>query len=206
MDYMSWLPTILLVWIIGFVAVAVVVIIALRAAAHNKRSRAAYDNLLGECNELRMELKAAQRQIEVLQNNPPPTEKDDIVELESHQSTYLHPNAEVMRLFERLKSLMESENLYCQVGIGRKELSARLCTNENYLYSIVRQATGLTLQDWINEYRLTYAKEMLTTMKEFDVLQVAMASGFGTVRTLQRQFKRKYNMSPIDFYRSTHTS
>lgn len=73
-----------------------------------------------------------------------------------------------------------------------------------YAMTVFRKCTGMTLNDYINLMRLSYAQAML--MKDgASVLAVAMESGFGSLSAFNKSFRRIAGMSPSDFRRDVRS-
>ncbi|MBJ3785451.1 helix-turn-helix domain-containing protein [Devosia sediminis] len=69
-----------------------------------------------------------------------------------------------------------------------------------YAMTVFKKSTGMTLNDYINLMRLSYAQALL--MKdEASVLAVAMDSGFGSLSAFNKSFRKMAGMSPSDFRR-----
>ena len=80
-----------------------------------------------------------------------------------------------------------------------------------YAMSVFKKSTGMTLNEYVNLLRLSYAQSML--MKdETNVLHVAMESGFGSLSAFNSAFRKICGRSPSDFRRdsrarsSTHST
>ncbi len=69
-----------------------------------------------------------------------------------------------------------------------------------YAMTVFKKSTGMTLNDYINLMRLSYAQAMLMR-DEDNVLAIAMASGFGSLSAFNKSFRKIANMSPSDFRR-----
>ncbi|ODT70855.1 MAG: AraC family transcriptional regulator [Pelagibacterium sp. SCN 63-23] len=69
-----------------------------------------------------------------------------------------------------------------------------------YAMTVFRKHTGMTLNDYINLMRLSYAQAMLMR-DEASVLAVAMESGFGSLSAFNKSFRKIAGMSPSDFRR-----
>ena len=69
-----------------------------------------------------------------------------------------------------------------------------------YAMTVFKKCTGMTLNDYINLMRLSYAQALL--MKdETSVLSVAMDAGFGSLSAFNKSFRKMAGMSPSDFRR-----
>jgi AraC-like DNA-binding protein len=82
---------------------------------------------------------------------------------------------------------IESVDIATAVGIHPK-----------YAMSIFKKTTGMTLNEYVNLLRLSYAQAKL--MKEdANVINVAMESGFGSLSAFNKSFRKLAGMSPSDF-------
>lgn len=73
-----------------------------------------------------------------------------------------------------------------------------------YAMTVFKKSTGMTLNDYINLMRLSYAQAML--MKdEASVLAIAMESGFGSLSAFNKSFRKIAGMSPSDFRRDVRS-
>jgi AraC-like DNA-binding protein len=69
-----------------------------------------------------------------------------------------------------------------------------------YAMNVFKKSTGMTLNEYLNLLRLSYAQALL--MKEdANVLRVAMESGFGSLSAFNKSFRKLAGMSPSDFRR-----
>ena len=64
-----------------------------------------------------------------------------------------------------------------------------------------KKTTGKTLVEYLNGIRVTHAKNLLLTT-DMTVTDISYDCGFGSVRNLNREFFKKYNLSPTE-YRKT---
>nr|WP_314260426.1 helix-turn-helix domain-containing protein [uncultured Devosia sp.] len=73
-----------------------------------------------------------------------------------------------------------------------------------YAMSVFKKSTGMTLNDYVNLMRLSYAQALLM-QDEANVLQVAMDSGFGSLSAFNKSFRKISGTSPSDFRRDVRT-
>ena len=69
-----------------------------------------------------------------------------------------------------------------------------------YAMNVFKKSTGMTLNDYVNLMRLSYAQALLM-QEEANVLQVAMDSGFGSLSAFNKSFRKIAVLSPTDFRR-----
>ncbi len=69
-----------------------------------------------------------------------------------------------------------------------------------YAMAVFKKSTGMTLNEYTNLMRLSYAQAMLMRDEE-NVLAIAMESGFGSLSAFNKAFRKVAGMSPTDFRR-----
>ena len=78
------------------------------------------------------------------------------------------------------------------------DIAAAADIHPKYAMNIFKKSTGMTLNEYVNLLRLSYAQAML--MHEgAKVLTVAMDSGFGSLSAFNKSFRKLAGMSPSDF-------
>ncbi|TPI09498.1 helix-turn-helix domain-containing protein [Mesorhizobium sp. B4-1-1] len=70
-----------------------------------------------------------------------------------------------------------------------------------YAMSLFKKSTGMTLNEYVNLLRLSYAQALLMH-EDANVLRVAMESGFGSLSAFNKSFRKLAGMSPSDFRRA----
>jgi AraC-like DNA-binding protein len=80
------------------------------------------------------------------------------------------------------------------------DIAAAAGIHPKYAMSIFRKSTGMTLNEYVNLLRLSYAQAMLMH-QDANVLRVAMDSGFGSLSAFNKSFRKLAGMSPSDFRR-----
>jgi AraC-like DNA-binding protein len=84
--------------------------------------------------------------------------------------------------------------------IDSVDIAAAAGIHPKYAMSVFRKSTGMTLNEYVNLLRLSYAQAML--MKDdVNVISVAMESGFGSLSAFNKSFRKLAGMSPSDFRR-----
>lgn len=80
------------------------------------------------------------------------------------------------------------------------ELAAELEMTPEHLSGLAMQVFRKPLREYLREKQLTYAEGLLRTLpREITVEEIALHSGFGTLRTFHRCFLEAYGMTPGAF-------
>ncbi|RWQ34717.1 MAG: helix-turn-helix domain-containing protein [Mesorhizobium sp.] len=80
------------------------------------------------------------------------------------------------------------------------DIAATADIHPKYAMSIFKKSTGMTLNEYVNLLRLSYAQALLMH-QDANVLRVAMDSGFGSLSAFNKSFRKLAGMSPSDFRR-----
>jgi AraC-like DNA-binding protein len=84
--------------------------------------------------------------------------------------------------------------------IDSVDIASHADIHPKYAMSIFKRSTGLTLNEYVNLLRLSYAQARLVN-DDANVLSVAMDSGFGSLSAFNKSFRRIAGKSPTDFRR-----
>ncbi|SFW74164.1 helix-turn-helix domain-containing protein [Chitinophaga sancti] len=105
------------------------------------------------------------------------------------------------QVLEKLEALLASEGLFAD-GIPSVQLiSERLNISPNYLSSLLKNLTGQSTQQHIQNKLINIAKQKLSTTG-LSVNEVAYELGFEHPQSFRKFFKAKTNMSPVEFRES----
>jgi AraC-like DNA-binding protein len=111
------------------------------------------------------------------------------------------------QVFNKLRELIEKEQLYKDPLLGRDILTQRLHVSRNTLANVIKNySDSRNLSDFINNYRLEYAAHLLITQKDIPVNEVAERSGFNSRNSFGDNFKRVYSMSPTQYRKAADQS
>jgi AraC-like DNA-binding protein len=78
------------------------------------------------------------------------------------------------------------------------DIAASADIHPKYAMSVFKKSTGMTLNEYVNLLRLSYAQALLMN-QDANVLRVAMDSGFGSLSAFNKSFRKLAGMSPSDF-------
>ena len=77
-----------------------------------------------------------------------------------------------------------------------EQVADRFHMSVSYFSKLFHEYTGMTFPEFINDLRLTYAKELLLSDRDLNVKRVAQLCGFGTTSYFSQQFTKKFGISP----------
>lgn len=83
-------------------------------------------------------------------------------------------------------------------SITIEQLSAHCGYSTFYMMKLFKQFTGITCIDYINNYRLNIAGELLLSTND-DVADIAYQVGYNNVSYFNRQFLAQYQLTPTQF-------
>ncbi|MDL2312377.1 helix-turn-helix domain-containing protein, partial [Bacteroidales bacterium OttesenSCG-928-B11] len=105
-------------------------------------------------------------------------------------------NSDRMKILEnKLIQTVKEKELYLKPNLKISDVAADLCTNRAYISRIVNQQLNLSFSDFINGYRVEYAKKLLETNPAIDNNTLAASAGFGSTLSMQRVFQQFENIS-----------
>jgi len=98
----------------------------------------------------------------------------------------------------QLNELMEAKQLYLDPDLSIITLSTELGTNRTYLSNLINQYLHTTFSNFVNAYRIRYAKNLL--QKTDDTIEdIVQASGFQSRTTFWRAFAQVVGCTPKEF-------
>jgi AraC-like DNA-binding protein len=88
--------------------------------------------------------------------------------------------------------------------IDSSDIACSADMHPKYAMSVFKKSTGMTLIEYVSLLRLSYAQALLMH-EDANVLQVAMDSGFGSLSSFNKCFRKIAGMSPSDFKREVRS-
>jgi AraC-like DNA-binding protein len=114
----------------------------------------------------------------------------------------LCPERRKDKLCNSIRDLILRDKAYRNPSITRDYVIEQLGTNRELFVEAFMYCFGMSFSEYINTLRL---KEAVIFLQQSDmsIENISEETGFGTVRTFQRQFQTKFGMSPKDYRNST---
>lgn len=108
-------------------------------------------------------------------------------------------NHDILTRMETLLNEYFESNNGLQKGVPTVEdLAQQLNLSSNYLSDVLRSLTGQSAQQHIQEKLIAKAKEYLS-LTNFSVAEIAYQLGFEHPQSFNKLFKKKVNISPLEF-------
>ena len=102
-------------------------------------------------------------------------------------------------LMERIRETMKSRKLFLNSNLKVADLAALLGTNSRYVSRCINVCENRSFSDFVNDYRIEYAKQLMIKHPEMKVGSAGTASGFSSEQTFFRIFKQATGQTPGDW-------
>jgi YesN/AraC family two-component response regulator len=123
-----------------------------------------------------------------------------------HQKFHLEETNQITQLVENKKDqeFLENLGLFIEKNIDSDQLSANVVAKElgmshSVLYKKIKTITGLSLIEYMRDYRLKKAKELLQT-KQYTLNEVCYQVGYSDRKYFSKLFKERFG-NPPSFYK-----
>lgn len=109
------------------------------------------------------------------------------------------PIAPSIDLMLQIDQLMKEQELFRRIGLKLQDVADLLNSNRTYVTDCIKSARGMTFTQYVNTYRVNYAKEQLLNQPEKKVSAIATDAGFTNEVSFFRAFKTLTGTTPSEF-------
>ena len=102
-------------------------------------------------------------------------------------------------LLARICDLMENEKPYLNSELKVADVAEMAGTNSRNVSDCIKAARGCSFSQFVNAYRIDYAKQLLVSEPDIKVVAVALQSGFANEMSFFRTFKAITSMTPKEW-------
>lgn len=104
-------------------------------------------------------------------------------------------------LYERMEYLLKEEQVFRNSDLRLNELASQLGTNRTYVSKLINNKENANFCDYINSFRIEYAKELLSSQDEEQLTldEIALKSGFSSLSSFYRVFTKMEKTSPAKY-------
>ena len=101
----------------------------------------------------------------------------------------------------RLEHIMRAEQVFLQPDLTLPKLAAAVDCSVNHLSQVINSGLGMSFFDYLNSYRIAYAKDLLATTdgRNRAILNIAFAVGFNSNSAFYAAFKKSVGQTPAQF-------
>lgn len=105
-------------------------------------------------------------------------------------------------LYHRMTVYMEKERPYLDSDFDLDRMSMAVGSNRGYVSRMINTCTGMNFRQYINEYRIRYAVELMKLNQgDWSAMDIAERSGFNNRPSFNMAFKLFMNMTPGEWIR-----
>lgn len=105
----------------------------------------------------------------------------------------------------RIRNIIDYTNENIARNITLKEIAENMHLSYHFLSHFIKEKIGMPFQDYVNTIRLSKAVKMLAKADQ-SITSIAYSSGFPSVNSFNRLFKKKYNCSPSEYRNASLSS
>lgn len=104
-------------------------------------------------------------------------------------------------LYKQMEYLLEKEQIFREPDLRLNDLASKLGTNRTYVSRLINNKAQSTFCDYINSYRVSYAKKLLAVHEdeELSLEDIALESGFSNQSSFYRVFLKMEDTSPAKY-------
>ncbi|PHS08964.1 MAG: hypothetical protein COA88_05525 [Kordia sp.] len=102
-----------------------------------------------------------------------------------------------------IENLIRDENLILNSELNLQLFSEKLLKKPYIISQVINTIYNKSFNDFINEHRIKYAKQLLTNNPDYKIIHIALDCGFNSKTTFNRQFKKLVGMTPTE-YKESH--
>jgi len=138
-----------------------------------------------------------------VQNRPPASEQ----KLKQKKENEQPPDEQLARQKDRLIEAMEKQALYLNPELRLSDLAEALDIRPYRVSEILSRGMQTTFYDLINKYRISKAQKLLLApdLAHFNLLGIAMESGFKSKSVFNDVFKKTTGMTPSQYRSGNRT-
>lgn len=109
------------------------------------------------------------------------------------------PTSDDRQLMERIRLLIEQEQLYLDSNLKISDIAKTFHLHRNDISACINSQMGCTFTQYINHYRIEYAKQLMRQKPDKKISSVWMESGFGSEQTFFKTFRTTTGLSPKEW-------
>lgn len=146
---------------------------------------------IGEAVEYKYKLLGEEAESETMQKEEAGVAQDAAADLTTFTDE---------QLFQFLRETILRDELFLDPTFDRQQLMDSYHLSKDRIGAAFSQGSEYgSLIDFLNDCRLDHSTKLLATRSDMTIGEVAAASGFASVNTFGRNFKRKFTLTPTEY-------
>lgn len=111
---------------------------------------------------------------------------------------------QLLKYKQRLDQIMRSQQAYLQSDLTLPRLAMAVDCSVNHLSQVINSGFGISFFDYLNRYRIEYARELLATLdgQSNAILNIAFTVGFNSNSAFYAAFKKYVGKTPAQYRRT----
>ncbi len=110
---------------------------------------------------------------------------------------------ELIEIEKKLLNYFHKEKPWLHSNLNIWDVSKNIGSNRSYVSHIINENIGCNFNYFVNEYRVNEAKILLKQTPELNLSEISEQSGFGSVNSFIRIFKKIEHATPTEFKKNT---
>lgn len=106
-----------------------------------------------------------------------------------------------MVISDKLKKAMEEDKMFLNPNLTLMELAEAMNTNRTYVSRVIHFDNDCNFSEYVNNYRVEYAKSLISKDGSRNLTEIAEESGFNNHASFIRQFSRVCGCNPSEWKR-----
>lgn len=118
-------------------------------------------------------------------------------------------NNELMLEYKnRLEQIMQTQKLFLKPDMTLPKLAEAVSCSVNHLSQVINSGLGMSFFDYLNLYRIEYARELLSRRdsQSAAILNIAFTVGFNSNSAFYAAFKKRVGQTPAQYRRNQLSS
>lgn len=134
--------------------------------------------------------------------HPPKKVAEPVINAESRTGGEPDGERRMDEMFDRLEKYMLEKEPFLNENLSLAELAAEMYTNKTYLSRTINLKSGKNYCQYINQYRVNYAVQVIKKDRRVKVIELAMISGFHSVASFNMAFRLFMGDTPSEYMRT----
>lgn len=109
-----------------------------------------------------------------------------------------------IQMMSRITKLIESEKLYLDSELKVTDIADALMVHRNVISDVINSQRGTTFTQFVNDYRVEHAKEILRKSPKRKLSTVSLECGFANEQSFFRTFKSFTGKTPKEWIQDLH--